>query len=417
VKVLILGQGAREHALAWKFSRSTRISGLYVAPGNAGTDEIAHNLPHADPNNPQDVLEICHQHNIDMVFVGGEGPLSAGVSDMLESESIPSVGPKRLSARLESSKSFAKAFMQRHSIPTASAESFDDFHAFEQHIGSRAGRKTVVKKSGLAAGKGVLESADKAELLSFGKKVLKNDTLVVEEFLSGYEVSIFAVTDGTTYRLLPPCADYKKAGEGSSGPNTGGMGSVCPVPWLEQPLLDQIEREIVAPTFEAIHAEGLGFKGFLYFGLMITENGPRVLEYNVRLGDPEAQVLLPMIKSDFGSLCDAIVHGQLSDFPLVFSEKAALAVVVASQGYPGKYRKHLPVNELPEFKDNSTLLFHASTGRTNGVVHTEAGRCFTVVSIGKELLDARNGAYAAAGKVQFPGAWYRKDIGGKIFGN
>lgn len=415
MRVLVIGSGAREHAVAWKFSKSRRIAGLFIAPGNAGTAEIGANLPELDPQNPEMVLRACRNNTINLVFVGPEAPLANGLVDVLAEAGIRTIGPGKTAAQLESSKAFAKRFMRKHGIPTPEAKELKQYGEFERYLKRHSGT-VVLKKSGLAAGKGVLESDDREELLRFGKDVLQDDTLLAEEFLEGYEVSIFALADGKDYLLLPPCADFKKAGPDDTGLNTGGMGSVCPVPWLDRETMATVEREIVEPTFRGLAKDGLMYKGVLYFGLMITEKGPRVLEYNVRLGDPETQVLLPLVESDLGNLCDAIVDGTLATFPLRISERAAAAVVVASPGYPGSYPKELPVDPIPSFPQNENLVFHAATTRdAEGRVRTGGGRCFTVVGFGNSILSASVKSYEAVRRIHFEGAWYRPDIGRKFF--
>ncbi|MDR3200257.1 MAG: phosphoribosylamine--glycine ligase, partial [Spirochaetales bacterium] len=305
MKVLILGSGAREHALVWKFSQSTRISGLFAAPGNAGTDELATNLADVDPLNAGAVVEACKANRITHVFIGPEEPLTLGVADALTDAGIAAIGAHREAARLEGSKAFSKAFMLRNAIPTAAYAEFTGYKEASRYIKNRT-KKIVLKKSGLAAGKGVLESDNTHEMLRFAEKTLKDDALVIEEFLEGFETTIFAVCDGKNYILLPPCADFKKAGENDTGPNTGGMGSICPVPWLDAKIQERIRTETIEPTFAALRKENLMYKGILYFGLMLTQDGPKILEYNVRFGDPEIQALLPLISSDFGNLCDAV---------------------------------------------------------------------------------------------------------------
>ncbi|MBN2509858.1 MAG: phosphoribosylamine--glycine ligase [Spirochaetales bacterium] len=416
MKVLILGSGAREHAIAWKFSKSNRISGLFIAPGNAGTGEIGENLWDVDPEKSAEVIAACREHEINLVFVGPEAPLSAGIVDALQKEGISVIGPHQEAARLESSKEFSKDFMLRHGIPTAAAVTVTNKKELEKIIKQRPG-KVVIKKNGLASGKGVLESDATDELLSFGHGILKQkDSLLVEEFLSGYEISVFTMSDGKTYCILPTTADFKKAGEGDTGPNTGGMGAICPVPVVGKQLLSEIEETIIQPTFRGLEKDGLMYKGVLYFGLMITDQGPKVLEYNVRFGDPECQVLLPLIESDFGDFCDSIAKENLENFPLAISQKSALCVVIASGGYPAKYSKGKKVKPLPHFPEKDCMIFHASTKSTDDhTALTGGGRCFSVVGLGPNLTNASLRAYEAAPQVKFDGAWYRKDIGQKFF--
>lgn len=417
MKVLVLGSGAREHTLAWKFAQSNRISGLFIAPGNAGTEDHGVNLPNLDPNNSEAVLKACKDRSIDLVFVGPEEPLANGIVDALTEASIKAIGPGKNAAQLESSKAFSKSFMQRHGIPTAGAKEFESVSSFEKHVGRRKGR-VVIKKSGLAAGKGVLESEDKSELLAFGKEILESDKVLVEEYLEGWEISAFALSDGNGYALLPYCADFKKAGENDSGANTGGMGSICPVPSVTEALKEKIKKTIIEPTFVGLRKDGLFYKGVVYFGLMITKNGPKLLEYNVRFGDPETQVLIPLIESDFVNLCEAIIEGTIDKFPLRISTNSALGVVVASNGYPGKYKTGIPIESLPNSKEAKQLVFQASTKRDpKGQVTTGGGRCITVVGIGQNALKANQRAYKAVTDVVFDGAWWRGDIGKKFFIN
>ncbi len=415
MKVLVLGSGAREHAITWKFSKSKRISGLYIAPGNAGTEELGENLPNLSPLDHQAVVDFCVEKKIDLVFVGPEDPLASGIVDRLTLEKIPAFGPHKAAAELESSKAFAKRFMTRHGIPTAKAREFDSSSEFEGFM-KKHGQRVVVKKSGLAAGKGVLDSDSVEELVRFGRKALQDDLLVVEEHLTGTELSLFALTDGSSHVLLPVCADFKKARENDEGKNTGGMGAVCPVPVVDAKLLETIRTEIVEPTFKALAAEGLSYHGVLYFGLMVTDAGPRLLEFNVRFGDPETQVLIPLIDSDFGSLCESVVQGKLRDFPLHFSSKAALGVVLASKGYPDSYKSGIPVKPLPSFSESEVLIFHSATKLNgSGQVLTGGGRCFTVVGVGANLLASNELAYGAAARIEFEGVWCRRDIGKKFF--
>ena len=413
MKVLILGNGAREHALAWKFSSSRRLCGLFVAPGNAGTAAYGTNLPEVDPLDPAAVVAACRTHDINLVFVGSEAPLEAGVADALQAAGIAVVGPNRQSAQLESSKVFSKDFMVRNNLPTASAREFTRAADYQGYIASMKG-KIVVKKSGLAAGKGVLETDDPAEALAFGLDILKSDKLLVEEFLTGFEISVFVLSDGTNYVVLPPTADFKKAKEGDQGPNTGGMGAICPVPLVDAALWKRVLAETVEPSVAALNKDGLNYKGVLFIGLMITSKGPQILEYNVRFGDPETQVLLPLIDSDFGDLVQAMADGTLTDYRLELSPKVALGVVIAAPGYPGDYPKGLAVSPLPLAKEGNFHLFQAATSGPLNQVVTGGGRCFTAVGVADSFEEAKHRAYAGAGQVKFEGAWYRKDIGDKF---
>ena len=415
MKVLVLGSGAREHAITWKYANSKRISGLFIAPGNVGTGELGMNLPDVDPADARSVIQACEENRINHVFVGPEAPLAAGIVDSLKERGIQVIGPHRDAAMLESSKAFSKEFMLRHGIPTAAAREFSDSGEFLTYM-NNLDHRVVIKKSGLAAGKGVLESTDREELIRFGQEILKEDRLLVEDFLEGYEISLFALTDGRDYVLLPTCADFKKAGDGDTGLNTGGMGAICPVPVVEAEMMKTITQTIVEPTFKGMAGEGLNYQGVLYFGLMITKTGPFLLEYNTRFGDPECQVLLPLIDNDFGNLAEAILNQKLAAFPLRLSHKSALGVVIAAEGYPEDYKKGHPVKPIPVFPEDSTLIFHAaSTSGSQGEVLTGGGRCFTVVGLGANFLNASVRAYEAAPRVSFPGAWYRKDIGKKFY--
>jgi phosphoribosylamine--glycine ligase len=334
---------------------------------------------------------------------------------------VPVVGPGSPAARLESSKAFSKSFMIRHSLPTAAAEEIADAAALEQRLRASPGARLVIKKSGLAGGKGVLESSDPDRLLEFGRGILPHDRLLVEEYLEGWEVSVFGLSDGRSHVVLPPCADFKKAGEADTGPNTGGMGAICPVPWVTPELMDRIIGEVVEPTYAALRAENLDYAGVLYFGLMITPSGPRILEFNVRFGDPETQVLVPMLPFDLGEAIAAIADRSLAGLRLPGTgtpsqeHGGALGVVVASRGYPESSEKGTLVKSLPTPEEGGALLFHASTTMdSNGDIRTGGGRCFTVVGLGEDLRRAGEHAYAAASRVRFGGAWFRRDIGRKF---
>jgi phosphoribosylamine--glycine ligase len=416
MKVCIIGNGAREHALSWKYSESTRISGLHIVPGNGGTADLGINHPEINPLDFPAVVELCRKEKIELVFVGPEIPLAAGISDALTKAGIAVIGPGKEAAQLEGSKEYSKNFMLKHKIPTAAAETFTDMQKFESYI-KKQKKKIVIKKSGLAAGKGVLESDDHEKILNFASPFFKEgDSVLVEEFLTGYEISVFVLTDGKSYKILPYCADFKKAGEGDTGLNTGGMGAVCPVPFIHKDLQEDIEKNIVQRTIEGLNKDNLDYKGVIYIGLMITESGPKVLEYNVRFGDPEAQVLLPLIKSDFANLSEAIVKQRLDEFQLQVSDESALCVVIAAEGYPGPYKKGIKTSSMGQFRTEDALIFHASTTRDNdNNILTGGGRCFSAVGFGNNLLNASRKAYKAAESVEFDGAWFRSDIGKKFF--
>jgi phosphoribosylamine--glycine ligase len=415
LNVLIIGSGAREHTLTWSFSKSRNISEIFIAPGNAGTEEIGNNLPDINPLDFDTVVQVCRKKNIKIVVIGPEDPLAAGIVDRLQKEGIKAIGPNARSAQLESSKTFSKEFLNRHHIPTAKAKKITNFETFKKEIDLSEG-KIVIKKSGLAAGKGVLESDNKEDLLAFGKNILENDALLIEEFLEGYELSVFALIDGKDYKLLPPCADFKKAGEGDIGPNTGGMGSICPVAGIDNTVIDSIDKQIVMPTIDGLKEEKLIYKGVLYFGLMMTKKGAKVLEFNARFGDPETQVLLPLIQSDITEICEAIISGTLKQYDISISEQTAAGVIVASKGYPDKYPKGLVVSPIPTFPEHDAHIFHASTKRNEkGQVVTGGGRCFTAVGINTDLVSATKRAYETVKHIKFEGAWYRKDIAKKFF--
>jgi phosphoribosylamine--glycine ligase len=424
MRTIIVGSGAREHALAWAFARAGhREEGaarpgaapeVYCAPGNAGTEGIAKNLP-VDSEDPKAVVAAARELSADLVVVGPEVPLAAGVVDALGKAGIAAFGPGKKAAALESSKSFARAFSERHSVPCARTARFAGAAELERFLDENRGRRLVLKKSGLAAGKGVLESDDREELLGFGSEVLRSDELLAEEFLVGRELSVFALCDEKDYAILPACADHKKAGEGDTGPNTGGMGAVCPLPYADAATMARIEREIVAPSFEGMAREGLSYRGVLFFGVMLTAEGPKLLEYNVRFGDPETQSLLPLLETDIRELLAATARGELTKVQPRFSGEYACGVVIAAPGYPGSYPKGLPVSLPPELPSKG-LLFHASTSRdAEGRVLTGGGRCFTAVGLGRSWAEAREEAYGVAGSLSFEGSWCRTDIGAKIY--
>jgi phosphoribosylamine--glycine ligase len=422
MRTLVVGSGAREHAIAWALSRSPDYGSaaasrerIFVAPGNAGSLELATNLS-IDPESAPAIVAACRELGIGLVIVGPETALAGGLVDALAEAGIPAFGPPRAAARLESSKSFARAFSDSAGVPSARTARFGSVPELQRFLDELKGRRIVLKKSGLAAGKGVFESDDPAELASFGRAVLETDELLAEEFLVGSELSVFALCDGSDHLVLPACADHKKAGAGDSGANTGGMGAVCPVPLADAPLMAKIERQIVEPSFRAMERESLTYRGVLFFGIMNTAEGPRLLEYNVRFGDPETQSLLPLLDSNFLELCIGVAKGRLCSLRPSFSAKVACGVVVAAPGYPGSYPKGLGVEFGDGAADPNGIIFHASTIRDEeGALRTSGGRCFTAVGLGDSWQQARDRAYSRARSIRFEGAWFRPDIGAKVY--
>jgi phosphoribosylamine---glycine ligase len=424
MRMMVIGSGAREHALAWALARDAGPGeAVYCAPGNAGTEAVATNVG-LDPEDPAAVLAAVRELGVGLVVVGPEGPLAAGLVDALEAAGVPAFGPPRKAAALECSKAFARSFSERRGVPCARTARFSDEASLRRYLDEARGARVVLKKSGLAAGKGVFESDDRDELLSFGREVLASDELLAEEYLVGRELSVFALCDGSDYLLLPACVDHKKAGPDDTGPNTGGMGAICPVPYADDATMRRIEREVIEPSFRGMREEGLAYRGVLFFGIMLTEAGPKLLEYNVRFGDPETQSLLPLLEGGSGELLAAVARGGLCSARPRFSGSVACGVVVAAPGYPGSYPKGLSADLGQDGGDamcdadrGLSLLFHASTSRgADGRPRTGGGRCFTAVGVGRDWDEARAAAYERAAAVRFDGAWYRPDIGKRAYG-
>lgn len=417
--VLIVGGGGREHAIAWALSRSEARPLLLVAPGNPGTASIARNLD-IDAGDIDRLVRAATRHGVDLVVIGPELPLVDGLADRLAAEGIPVMGPSADAARLEGSKAFAKAFMDRHDIPTAAhrtftAEQLDEARRFI----AEKGAPIVVKASGLAAGKGaiVCSTVDEARTAlesmmadaRFGKA---GRTVVVEEFMTGEEASIFALSDGTSYVLLSPSQDHKQIGEGDTGLNTGGMGAYAPAPVVTPDVLEEVRRRIVEPTLQGMATEGYPFRGVLYCGVMITPDGPKVVEFNCRLGDPEAQVVLPLLASDPYELFSAVAGGGLDGFDVRIKEGFCAAVVMASEGYPGSYEKGKQISGLDRVDEDDVRVFHAGTRTTDdGRIVTNGGRVLAVSADGPTLEEALARAYEGIDRISFDGAIYRRDIG------
>ena len=420
MNILILGSGGREHALAWKIAQSPKLSQLFIAPGNTGTEKIGVNI-NLSVLDFDGIKELVISKNIEMVIAGPEAPLVNGIHDYFladdELKNIPFIGPQRDGAKLEGSKEFAKQFMQRHGIPTAKFKTFSIYN-IDEGAGYLESLKPpyVLKADGLAAGKGVLimdNLQDAKEALSamikdskFGDAGAK---VVIEEFLNGRELSVFALSDGNTFKLLPAAKDYKRAGDGDTGLNTGGMGAVSPVHFADEALLQKITTRIVKPTFEGLLKEGISYKGILYFGLMDVGGEPYVVEYNVRLGDPEAEAVIPRIESDLLELFHGMGTATLADKPLVITDKAAVTVVMTAGGYPGAYETGKVITGTESVNDS--LVFHAGTVKEGNLLVSNGGRVLAITSLGSDLEEALERTYKSIKKIRFEGNYYRKDIG------
>jgi len=416
LKVLIVGSGAREHTIAWKLRQSPLLGQLYVAPGNAGTAAIAENLPVA-ANDIDGIAAAAREQRIDLVVVGPEDPLARGLVDRLAVVGIPAFGPSRAAAEIESSKVFSKGLMQRHGIPTAAFGSFDSFDEAAAFVRAHQG-PLVVKADGLAAGKGAIVTSKAEEALVCLEDMLVKGVfgdagrrVVVEERLHGPEVTAHAFTDGRAVVSMPLSCDHKPVFDGDQGPNTGGMGAYSPPAWLDRATEEWIDREVTLATVQAMFEEGRPYRGILYPGLMVTDSGPQVLEYNCRFGDPETQVILPRLKTDLLEVLQAVVNNRLEGTVVEWSDEACVGVVLASGGYPGSYETGLPIEGLDDV-DADVQVFHAGTKRRDdGALVTAGGRVLTVVATGGTLAEAREKAYRNVERIRFQGVHYRRDIG------
>ncbi|MAZ52481.1 MAG: phosphoribosylamine--glycine ligase [Trueperaceae bacterium] len=414
MRVLVVGSGGREHALAWKINASPRVSEVLVCPGNPGMRNVARIVP--GEISPRDLLDLARQEGIDFTVVGPESPLVEGIVDVFKKDGRRIFGASRATARLEGSKAYAKGFMVRHGIPTAKHEIFSDPIAANIYIDS-IDAPIVVKDSGLASGKGVTIAKTNVEAQLAVKSLFEKGprTIVIEEFLEGQEVSLHLLSDGTSYRILTVAQDYKQAYDNDLGPMTGGMGAVAPVDLLSGGKLQEVEQSIVRPTLEACKVDGMPFRGVMFIGLMVGAKGVKVLEYNVRFGDPETQVLCPLLKSDLLPLLEASADGDLAEIDLQWSSEFAACVVMAAPGYPGKYKTKIPI-KIPKDLSEEALIFHAGTDEILGSPVSAGGRVINVVFRAPSLEEAVIGAYASVKRIQFPGAHYRTDIGGRLRG-
>jgi phosphoribosylamine---glycine ligase len=413
MKVMVIGNGAREHTLVWKIRQSPRVKELFAAPGNAGTAGIARNLDIA-ATDLEALARAAAEHRIDLTVVGPEAPLAAGIVDLFQERRLRVFGPSRSAAQIEASKVFSKNIMQKYGVPCARGEVFSSYAEARDYVNSQPA-PMVIKADGLAAGKGVTVASTKEQALEALADAMEKKTLgeagnqvIVEECLAGREVSLLAFTDGQSVSPMVPACDYKRVFDNDRGPNTGGMGGYSPPGFFNQEMVDEAVRTVLEPTVRAMAEEGMPYRGVLYAGLMITAAGIKVLEFNARFGDPETQVMLPRLATDLVDIMLAVIDGQLGKTRIEWSRDPCVGVVMASGGYPGRYRTGLPITGLDRM-DKDVMVFHAGTALKGGIV-TSGGRVLTVAANGRSIAEARSKIYANIARIEFEGSHYRKDI-------
>lgn len=411
--ILVIGNGGREHALIWKLKQSPKVHNIFVLSGNAGTSELAKNIPLSKTD---DIVNWVKKNHVDLVIVGPDSYLAEGIVDKLQKLNVPVFGPTKASAEIEWSKSFAKQFMREEGIPTARYEVFTDIKKAKAYINDQS-FPLVIKASGLALGKGVIITQNPLEANRALEEIMTDkvfgkagNEVVIEEFLQGREISIHAFCDGDTAVLFPPSQDYKRIFDNDKGPNTGGMGTIAPVPWVTKEQMKEIKEKVVIPTLNALKKLGRPFQGILFPGIMITEDGPKVIEFNARFGDPETQSYMRLLETDLVDIILACINGNLKNQKIKWSSKSACCIVCASGGYPSEYQKDKEINGLNIAKD-STFIFHAGTKLGNNKILTNGGRVLGVTTVGNDLKVALSKAYDALKSVSFEGIQYRKDIG------
>jgi phosphoribosylamine--glycine ligase len=426
MKILLLGSGGREHALAWKLSQSTHCSQLFIAPGNAGTASCGTNVDIL-PTQFEELKKFCLEQEVEMVVVGPEEPLVKGIYDFFEADeslrNIAVIGPSKEGARLEGSKAFAKAFMMRHDVPTAAYKEFD-LDNYEQGVAYLQAHPTpiVLKADGLAAGKGVIICQNPVEAMAEFELMIQQSKfgdaskkVVVEEFLTGIEVSLFLLTDGLHYVMLPEAKDYKRIGIGDKGLNTGGMGAVSPVPFVDKSFMKKVITKIVEPTIRGLAEENINYKGFIFLGVIKVKDEPYLIEYNCRLGDPETEAVIPRLRNDLGELLIAVSRKRLSDIKLEIDPRNTVTIVAVSKGYPGEYEKGFEIEGLDMIREDDAIVFHAGTRIEDGKTVTNGGRVLAVTSFGNTISHAVEKSKAILEIVQFEGMYYRGDIGYEFY--